>query len=156
MQITFDMSDVKRVADDLKVAQDQIPYAMSRAMNDAVFRTRERIVNETWPQHVQFRRANFPSAVLHVERSDKHNLTVTIREVSNTAPNLTRHAEGGTKTPHRGRRLAIPLKGWVVYTDRGPRADMKPRAIIANTPRRALRITERGIFVGEGGRLHLR
>jgi hypothetical protein len=156
MQVVLDMSQIKRVAEDLKVAVDQIPYAISRAMNDAVFATREKLVNETWPRHVQMRRASFPSAVLHVDRSDKHNLTVAIREVSSTAPNLTLHAEGGTKTPARTKRFSIPLKGWVVRTAEGVRKDQTPRAIINRTPKRALRITQKGIFVGEGGRLHLR
>jgi hypothetical protein len=31
----------------------------------------------------------------------------------------------------------------------------RPSAIIAKTPKRALRVTSRGIFIGQGGRLHL-
>jgi hypothetical protein len=34
------------------------------------------------------------------------------------------------------------------------RKSQRPHAVIVNTPKRALRITPRGIFVGKGGRLY--
>jgi hypothetical protein len=156
MQITFDTSSVADVARQLDVMADQIPFAMSKALNKAVFAAREVLTTQTWPHHVTQRRANFPSAVLRVDVSDKHNLTVAIREQDSAAPSLTLHAEGGTKIPHKAKRFAIPSKGWVVRTGTGVRSDQTPRAVIQRTPKRALRITDKGIFVGEGGRLHLR
>ena len=94
MQIKFDLSAVVRVADQLKVAADQIPYAASRALNKAAFETRRTLVNETWPQSVQQRRSNYPSVVLHVDESTKHDLTVKIVEQANMS-SLAAHAEGG-------------------------------------------------------------
>lgn len=156
--LKIDMQQVEAMAADLKVSADQLPYAMSRAMNEAAFATRRALVQDTWPQHVTQRRSNFPSAVLQVDVSDKSNLTVGIRETSNTAPSLTLHAEGGDKRPRKpgSHNLAIPLKGWAVRTEHGVRDDQTIARIIAVTPRRALRITKTGLFVGEGGKLHLR
>ena len=152
----IDMHEIEQAANKIGAAQDQIPFAMSRVLNDAAFATRRVLAEETWPRHVTQRRKNFPSVVLHVDRSSKGHLTVAIRELEQKTPSLQRHAKGGVKRP-RGRNLAIPLKAWVQRTSQGAvRKDMSPKAIIARTPKRALRITNRGIFVGEGGRLHLR
>ena len=52
-------------------------------------------------------------------------------------------------------RLAIPPTGAVARSSSGVRKNQRPRAIVLNTPKRALRITDKGIFVGKGGRLHL-
>jgi hypothetical protein len=155
MQIKFDMRDVERVARDLKVAADQIPFAMSRALNKAAFETRRTLISKTWPQSVTQRRSNYPGAVLRVEESTKHDLTVKIVEQSNV-PSLAAHAEGGVRTPIKSKRFAIPLKGWVQRTGEGVRTTQTARYIIQTTPKRALRVTSKGIFVGEGGRLHLR
>jgi hypothetical protein len=50
----------------------------------------------------------------------------------------------------------VPLKGWARLGPRGIAPLQKIQAIIANTPKRALRITPQGLFVGENGRLQLR
>jgi hypothetical protein len=124
-------------------------------MTTAAFATRLRLSEQTWPTHVQARNRSFLRAALRVQPARKHNLAVAITDVLNRG-NLLLHATGGLRTPRRG-RLAIPT--WTIAYNRGPRGIRKnllPRAIVDNTPRRALRITERGIFVGEGGRLHLK
>jgi hypothetical protein len=154
MMITFDMRSVKQVADDLKVAADQIPYAMSRALNDAAFATRDKLIS-TWPQHVSQRNPGFIRQALRVEKASKHDLTVRIVEQPSSV-SLERHAEGGTKTPQHSRSLAIPPKGSVQYGPRGIRSDQRPSAILRNTPKRALRVTSKGIFVGAHGMLHLK
>src|ERR1019366_4021305 len=51
--------------------------------------------------------------------------------------------------------LAIPVSGKLVRGMRGIAKGQRPKALIASTPKRALRITSKGIFVGEGGRLNL-
>jgi hypothetical protein len=124
-------------------------------MNQAAFDTRRKLVQETWPRAVTVRNRNFLNAKLHVDVSNKHDLTVTIRELPSSV-SLAHHAEGGVKVPEKARNLSIPPSGTVVRTARGVRADQRPRAILANTPKRALRVTSRGIFVGSGGRLHLK
>jgi len=155
MEIKFDLRDLQRMANRLKVAPDQVPFAASRALNKAAFETRRTLVNKTWPQSVTQRRSAYPGVVLHVEESTKHDLTVKIVERANV-PSLAAHAEGGVRTPAKAKRFAIPLKGWVQRTGEGVRTTQTARYIIQNTPKRALRVTSKGIFVGEGGRLHLR
>jgi hypothetical protein len=155
MELKFDLRDIQRVADRLKVASDQVPFAMSRALNKAAYETRRMLVEKTWPQSVTQRRSNYPGVVLHVEESTKHDLTVKIVEQAKV-PSLVAHAEGGVRTPVQAKRFAIPLKGWVQRTSEGVRTTQTARYIIQNTPKRALRVTSKGIFIGEGGRLHLR
>jgi hypothetical protein len=152
--ITFEMRGIKELADQLKVAHDQIPYATAKALNDAAFRTRDRLI-AAWPQHVTARNTGFIRSALHIEKASKHDLTVRIVETPSSV-SLERHAAGGTKRPLHSRNLAIPPKGSVQYGPRGVRSDQRPGAILRNTPKRALRVTSKGIFVGEGGRLHLK
>jgi hypothetical protein len=153
-QIKIDMKEVERAALRVGGAVDQIPYVMSNVLNTAAFLTRGSLVKETWPQHVTQRRSNFPSAVLRVDKATKQNLEVTIKQIS--GPSLKLHAEGGTKTPFKAKSLAIPNKQWVKRTATGVRKDMTPQAIIASTPKRALRVTSRGIFVAVHGRFLMR
>jgi hypothetical protein len=88
--------------------RDQIPFAMSRVMNDAAFISRNSLVKETWPQHVKQKQPTFPGVVLHVNRSTKENLRVEINESDVKRASLKEHAEGGVRTP-ASRRFAIPL-----------------------------------------------
>lgn len=157
IEIKLDLSQFADAAKRMGAAVDQVPYALSRAMNDAAFYARERLIHSTWPEHVTQRRSNFPGAVLRVERSNKIDLTVKIVDTSDKGQgHLYQHAYGGTKVP-RGKHLAIPLASWVKYTASGVAKRMQPKAIVADTPKRALRIIPgKGIFVGQGGRLNLR
>jgi hypothetical protein len=152
--LQLDMKAFEQAAKRLNAAADQVPYALSRAMNDAVRETRERLANETWPTHVTVRSSTFMRRALQTVFSNKYNLTVIVYDALQHA-NLFQHAFGGVKRVST-RNIAIPLKNWVKYTAHGVSAVQLPRAIIANTPKRALRITPTGIFVGEAGRLRLR
>ena len=155
MEIKIDTSSFKRMADRLNVMRDQIPFALKNALNDAAFATRNKFIDETWPQSVTQRNTGFLRSHIHIEKATKQSLRVAIVETPSTI-SLARHAEGGVKTPQRAKTLSIPPTGSVSYTERGIRADQKPGAILRNTPRRALRVTRKGIFVGEFGRLHLK
>ena len=157
IEIKLELSQFADAAKRMGAAVDQVPFALSRALNDAAIHTRERLIHSTWPEHVKQRRSNFPGAVLRVERSNKIDLTVAIRDISDRGQgHLYQHAYGGTKVP-RGQHLAIPLASWVKYTASGISKRMRPKAIVEDTPKRALRIIpNKGIFVGKGGRLHLR
>jgi hypothetical protein len=66
----------------------------------------------------------------------------------------TLHAKGGIQTARK--RLAMPPKGSVVRGAHGVRKSQRPAAIIANIPKKALRITARGIFVAVKGKLTLK
>src|SRR5580704_8555620 len=109
------MRDVEARAREMQGQIDQLPYVMSRILNDAAFAVRGSLVKETWPQHVQQKSTGFPGAVLHVEKATKQNLTVSIVETRETTVNLKRHAEGGTKSPRQAARLAIPPRGAPTY-----------------------------------------
>ena len=160
ISLQISMKDFERKARELSAAVDQVPFALAQAMNDALKATRKQIVTETWPQHVQMRNTQFLNAALHMNFATKYSLTVMLSNQGGAVPpsrgNLAAHAEGGTKLPTHGGNLAIPLKSWVRYGAHGVNKAMLPANIIRTTPRRALRITKDGIFVGEGGRLHLR
>lgn len=154
-ELRLNLTDFEAKAKALGGAQDQVQYALSRALNTAVQNARRVLVEDTWPQHVTQRNPSFIGRALRTQFSTKRDLRVEIYDDLGRA-GLARHADGGTKTP-RGRNLAIPPQGAVTAQlgTHGVRKALRPAAIIASTPKRALRVTPRGIFVGKGGRLHL-
>ena len=154
LSIKLDYRAFEKMADRVNALHNQVPYALSRAMNNAAFETRKYLADVTWPSSgMTIRNTGFMKGALRVEPSRKDNLRVAIYDALGRG-NLELHAKGGTKTA-RGKNLAIPTKSWVRYTSRGIDKAMLPRNLIANTPRRALRITNDGIYVGQGGKLHL-
>jgi hypothetical protein len=153
--LRIDLSSFERRAAEMTSQIDQLPFALSKSMNEAAQKTREKLVNETWPSHVQVRNKRFIGAALRIDYSTKRKLLVAISNKGiPDRGHLNLHAKGGVKQA-RG-RLAIPPPGAVTRTAKGVRADQKPRAIVKNTPKRALRVTPKGIFVGKGGRLNLK
>ena len=148
------MREFERAAKRLQGAADQVPFALSRAMNDAVKETRQKLISETWPSHVTVRSTTFMQRALQMVFSNKYNLTVIVYDSVRYA-NLFEHAFGGVQRAG-SRNLAIPLKQWAIMTSRGIMPGQRPKALIARTPKRALRITPTGIFVGEGGKLRMR
>jgi hypothetical protein len=153
--IEIDLSDYEREAERLGGYIDQVPFAMANALNVASFRTRELFVADTWPLHIHARNRSFLTASLRVETARKSSLTTRIFDQLDRG-HLLMHADGGTRRPFGIGRLAIPPKGAVERGPHGVRKDQTPRAIINSTPKRALRITASGIFVAQGGRLHLK
>jgi hypothetical protein len=154
MELKIDFSDIEQLARDLDVAATQVPFACAKVLNDGAFITRDVLTKTTWPRHVQQRSHNFPSAVLHVEKATKSNLSVWIIETPSTTAPLIDHAEGGVRFAKS--KFAIPLPDYRVgrmTATHGLRHDARLEAVIKKYPKRALRITERGVFVGEHGRL---
>ena len=49
--LTFDVRDFERAARDLKAARDQLPFAISLALNKAAAATESRLASETWATH---------------------------------------------------------------------------------------------------------
>lgn len=155
IDLKFNLVDWERETRRIDGAFDQIPYALSESLNGAVFNARAVLVQDTWPQHVTMRNRGFINSMLRVVKSTKRNLRVEINdEKANGRGHLALHARGGAKVA-KG-RLAIPPKGTVVRTASGVRKSQKPAAIIARTPKRALRITAGGIFIGIKGKLVLK
>lgn len=153
--LKFDFTEFEARAKALDAAHDQVPFALSLALNNAVTNARQVLISDTWPQHVTVRNVGFIGWALRRLFATKQNLRVEIYDQSpDQRGHLALHAFGGTKTA-KG-HLAIPPEGTVVRGPRGIRKSQTPTAIIANTPKRALRITAKGIFVGAGGRLNLK
>ena len=151
-EVKIDLSDIERWTKDIGGKADQIPFVMSQLLNDGAFKTRQVLVN-MWPNKVTVRNANFISAALQINKSDKHNLTVEIYDRIGHG-HLKAHDVGGTKQVAGG-KIAIPNQSRIRIGARGVPPSQRPKAIIARTPKRALRITSRGIFVGQHGRLNL-
>jgi hypothetical protein len=153
IDLQIDCSAFERRANELHAQIDQVPHALALAMNAAAKNTRQVLTQDTWPSHVQQRNTGFIGRALRTNFANKRNLRVEIFDSLGRA-HLKLHASGGTKQA-RG-RLAIPESPSITRTGSGRIAKNKrPAAIIARTPKRALRITPKGIFVGKGGRLEL-
>lgn len=137
IDLRFDMSAFEQAARDLEAAADQIPFALSRALNDGADQTREHLIAETWPRGVKVRNQNFIRAALTTagQRATKSNLSVTIYDKLGRA-SLSLHDTGGVK---QGRgRLAIP----------GPNIRLGARGVAAGSRPLALKNT----FVTDGRR----
>jgi len=123
--LTLDLREFERAADRMGGAADQVAFALSGALNDAVKVARKTLVEQTWPRSVAVRNRNFIRNALITEFSSKRALKVAITN-DGTAGNrghLKLHMTGGSKQA-RG-RLAIPSKR-VVRTAKGVRQSQRP------------------------------
>lgn len=103
--LSLDLSEFERKARTIGGALDQVPFALAGALNDALFKARDHLINQTWPNSVTVRNPSFIRAALQVEKATKANLSGAIVDRLGRA-SLKLHAKGGTKQA-RG-RLAIP------------------------------------------------
>jgi len=163
--VKFDTREFEERARAMGAALDQVPYALSRALNDAAKVARREIISDTWPSHVTVRNRGFLNAVMTTRFSDKHNLSVEFYDrTPDQRGHLQMHAVGGVKVP-KGAYLPIPAKDNILGVTLGARgitpSSLKPAAVVSSTSKRALRIARikrsgnMGIFVGRGGRLNL-
>jgi hypothetical protein len=123
LELKLDLSSFERYAAGMRAAIDQVPFALSKAMNDAAFAARKHLIDDTWPKHVQQRNRNFLRAALRVEPAKKTDLRVAIVDQLGRG-HLQLHAKGGVKQA-KG-RLAVPSK----RVQRGPggvRQSQRPR-----------------------------
>lgn len=127
LEIRFNMADFERKAREVGGALDQVPFAISLALNDAAERTRTRLITQTWPSHVRVRKAGFMNAALTTrgQRATKRNLKVVIYDQLHRA-SLPLHAQGGVKLA-KG-RLAIPTAN-VRIGSSGVVASQRPGAL---------------------------
>jgi hypothetical protein len=153
MFLQFDSSSFERAARNLGASIEQVPFALASTLNSAAFAARRELTQVTWPSSVQVHNPRFLTNALRVNLADKHNLQVEINDVMGRA-SLALHAFGGVKSP-RIAHLAIPVSGQLVRGMKGIAKEQRPKALIASTPKRALRVTPRGIFIGSGGSLEL-
>lgn len=129
IEIKLNMGDFERAALNAGQALDQVPFALSQALNDAAKVARTEIVDVVWPRSVTARNRAFMGWMMRTDFAGKHNLKVRLY---NREPRefLPRQAEGGTKRPHGSRQLAIP--GTIVKRAMGRSgvpAGLKPRML---------------------------
>src|SRR3954464_11508631 len=107
IDVQLDMRDFERAALNAGQALDQVPFALSRALNDAAKVARTEIVDVQWPRSMNVHNRAFMGWMMRTDFADKRNLKV---RVYNREPRefLPRQAEGGTKGPHRGTQIALP------------------------------------------------
>ena len=137
----------------LGAAVEQVPFALSLALNRAATNSRRVLVETTWPSAVEVKNKSFIGRALRTNFSSKRNLRVEVYNSLGRA-NLAGHAFGGTKLP-KGRALAIAPKGRFHRGAKGIPAGLRPVALAAATPRQALRIRPTGMLIGKGGKLEL-
>jgi hypothetical protein len=162
LALELDIRDFERKAKQVDAAIDQVPFALAQAMNRAVKDTREHLIHDTWPSAVTARNPSFLRASFRMEFARAHDwrhngsMFVSIYDSMGRA-HLHSHAYGGEKSSRNVLNIPPSSGKVVVRTARGVRKSQTPAAIIARTPKHALRIIPgKGIFVAEGGRLWLR
>jgi hypothetical protein len=129
--LTIDLSAFEARARELGGAIDQVPFALSQALNTAAFKARDRLITQTWPRSVTVRNKSFIRSALRVNKASKRALKIEIYDTLGRA-HLKAHADGGTKVP-KGGNLAIPSAN-VQRGASGVRRNQKPREL-----RRAVR-----------------
>lgn len=122
----FDYRELSDYAQQVGARVDQIPFALSLALNRAADVTRNVLIKQTWPQHVHARNPSFIAASLTTReaRASKSSLAVEIYDRLDRG-NLQKQAKGGTRTPRGGSNLAIPAST-VTRTQRGVPRALKP------------------------------
>jgi len=129
IRVEFDFAQIEKVALSLGAAADQIPFATAVALNRAADVTRNFLIKQTWPQHIQQRNASFIGASLTTRgaRADKRSAAVEIYDRLNRG-NLQMQALGGTRTPRGGANLAVPSSK-IGRTSRGVPARLRPKSL---------------------------
>ena len=127
LKIEFDFTEWERQAQSIEGAVDQLPYAMSLALNRAADVTRQFLIKATWPQHVVQRNASFIAASLTTRdsRASKQSLAVEIYDKLDRG-NLQMQAKGGQRSPRGGSNLAVPASS-IRKTSRGVPGNLRPR-----------------------------
>lgn len=156
-ELVLDLAEFRKKARQMGVfADDQLPFAMSKTLNDTMFKdVRPDLIGPTWASAFKVRNSGLARAAINVSRpyATKANWSAGVDGTSRAArkTDIAVHATGGGKI-HSG-TLAVPQQGQVRLHSRGK----KPwaRELEKKYGKRAVRKTAAGLFVGKGGRLHL-
>ncbi|UPT91128.1 hypothetical protein HAP41_0000020690 [Bradyrhizobium barranii subsp. apii] len=126
-RIEFDYDQLLQQAKSIEGVADQLPFALSLAMNRSADVTRNLLIRSTWPTHVKQRNASFIAASLTTRdaRASKQSLAVEIYDKLDRG-NLHMQAKGGTRSPQGGSNLAVPASN-VPKTSRGVPARLRPK-----------------------------
>jgi hypothetical protein len=123
--IAFDFSEFEVMARRMNGAADQMAYAISKSLNEAIVVAKTELVDQTWPRHVTVRNPRFLDWALRIGYSNKKNLTASLYDAKGRG-HLKKHAIGGTK---RGKgQLAVPTKA-VSRGARGVAKRQRPDAL---------------------------
>lgn len=103
--------DEKAVVDALKAFEKQIPFAMSKALNDTA-NDAQKAIQDSLQQRFTLRRPDFIKRTIKRNREDfatKTKLEAVVR-IDPTRDMLAKFEDGGTKTPRSGAAIAIPTE----------------------------------------------
>jgi hypothetical protein len=150
IKVEFDFAEVQKFATSLGAAADQIPFATAVALNRAADVTRNFLIKQTWPQHIQQRNSSFIAASLTTRgaRADKRSAAVEIYDKLDRG-NLQMQALGGVRSPRGGSSLAVPSSK-ITKTSRGVPQRLRPKSLV-----NAIRINDALYTRDKRGRLKL-
>ncbi len=134
LNVTSNIDQVIRRLDNIE--KQQVPFAISGAINDVLFDVRKQIVGVTGPRSFDIRNRRFLNAALRVRKATKRNLTGEVFDTLGRGQ-LERHASGGIKRP-RGQHIAIPGRDIEGKRTRGGaiRKALRPRNVLSKAGRR--------------------
>lgn len=124
-EFKIDVTPFEDEARRMNAAADQMPFALSRALNDAANETYESLIENTWTKAVKVRNPNFLRWSLKTKFSTKHDLCVEIYDQKDRG-HLALHADGGVKVGNK--QLAIPTSN-VQRGERGVVANQRPSVL---------------------------
>lgn len=133
--LTFDTRDFARQARRMDALANQIPFALAQALNASAEVARKRLIEDTWPEHVEARNRSFLRAALTTkgERATKRRLRVVVYDRLGRG-SLALHDRGGTKNP-RGKAIAVPSADLQARrTGKGVPKGLRPRNLPATGP----------------------
>ena len=150
IKVEFDFAEVQKFATSLGAAAHQIPFATAVALNRAADVTRNFLIKQTWPQHIQQRNSSFIAASLTTRgaRADKRSAAVEIYDKLDRG-NLQMQALGGVRSPRGGSSLAVPSSK-ITKTSRGVPQRLRPKSLV-----NAIRIKDALYTRDKRGRLKL-
>ena len=127
IKVEFDFAQLEQYAQKVGAAADQIPYALSLAMNCSADVTRNLLIKHTWPTSIKQRNASFIAASLTTRgaRATKQSMTVEIYDKLDRG-NLQMQAKGGDRRSRAGGNLAVPVST-MPRTARGVPTKLRPR-----------------------------
>ena len=134
VNVTSDVSAVAKALD--AFGKNQMPFAMSQALNDAAFAVRKDTIERVWPSSITQRNPAFIKAMLMPIRGDNRATKRRLRSIVQNHPTgkrnkdyLQRLAVGGIKRPN-GRSLAIPAEDMPIRARGGVTARNRPRNLL--------------------------
>lgn len=105
--LRFDFSAFAKMADRIGVARQQLPFALSRALNESAFATRQELITD-WPKHVTAKNPSFVGWALGVRKATKTNLSIEINDERAGGRTLLKGLADGGQHTGQG-RLAVPV-----------------------------------------------